>query len=277
MDKTSLGNRMKDYYENRSKLFLPRRTYTMIRVDGKAFHTFTRGLDRPFDEGFVEDMNWTAIYMCGNIQGAKLAYVQSDEISVLMTDFDKLTTDAWFDGNVQKITSVSASMATANFNYLRMQRYFAGDSYDNISKGFGVDRGVGEHFAAGTDLESVKDDIASFVNYMPINPKLAMFDSRVFTLPYSDEVINYFVWRQRDCVKNSISSLAQSLYSHTELKGKNGSDMQEMCWQKGKNWNDLPAGLKRGRFIVKTEEGWKVADYDITKQREEFSKLIPKQ
>ena len=118
----SLGDRMKEFYEKRAQTFLPRRAYTMIRVDGKAFHTFTRGLDVPFDHDFMADMNKTAMALCDEIQGAQFAYVQSDEISVLLTDFKKFGTDAWFDGNVQKMVSISASIATAEFNKFRMKR-----------------------------------------------------------------------------------------------------------------------------------------------------------
>lgn len=120
--KDSLGDRMKEFYENRSRNFLPRRTYVIIRVDGKAFHTFTRGLESPFDDGFSDDMNATAKYMCKYIMGAKFAYVQSDEISIVLTDFDKLGTQAWFDNNIQKMASISASMATRAFNEVRLKR-----------------------------------------------------------------------------------------------------------------------------------------------------------
>ena len=78
--------RIKNNYEGRSRTFLTRRTPVIIRLDGKAFHTYTRGLDKPFDEGLIEDMQQAAIYLCQNIQGAKCAYVQSDEISILVTD-----------------------------------------------------------------------------------------------------------------------------------------------------------------------------------------------
>ena len=114
--KDDLGTRMKTQYEQRTRTWLPRRTYTIIRLDGKAFHTFTRGMERPYDERFMNAMDYTAMHLCLEIQGAVMAYVQSDEISILLTDFDKITTDAWFDGQVQKMVSVSASMATAFFN-----------------------------------------------------------------------------------------------------------------------------------------------------------------
>lgn len=210
MEKSALGTRMKENYENRTRLSLPRKSYTIIRLDGKSFHTFTKGLIRPFDSGFVEDMNTTAKYLCKNIMGAKLAYVQSDEISILLTDFETISTEAWFDNNLQKMASVSASMATRAFNEARIKR-------------LGVD-----------------------------NMKWAEFDSRVFQIPQRTEVINYLIWRQNDAVRNSILSLAQSLYSHGELKNKNSSDMQELIFQKGINWNDLDPSLKRGRIIRKT-------------------------
>src|SRR5688500_7163895 len=101
--KDDLGNRMKDFYENRTRILLPRRAYTIIRLDGKAFSKFTKGLNRPFDYDFMRDMNQTAEYLCSEIQGAKFAYTQSDEISILVTDFDKLETSAWFDNNLQKM------------------------------------------------------------------------------------------------------------------------------------------------------------------------------
>jgi len=115
MKKDSIGNRMKSNYENRYRLFLTRRTPVIMRLDGKAFHTLTRGLDKPFDQQFSDTMNSTSQFLCSEIQGAKCAYVQSDEISILITDYDKLTTDAWFDYNIQKMTSVSAGLASAYF------------------------------------------------------------------------------------------------------------------------------------------------------------------
>lgn len=260
--KDALGDRMKSFYEDRTRILLPRRTYTIIRVDGKAFHTYTRGLKRPFDQGLIEDMNETAAFLCKNIQGAKLAYVQSDEISILLTDFDSISTDMWFDGNIQKMTSISASLATARFNELRMIRYFS-VNWDNIA--VENDKTIGEHFEPGTDLQQVSDDIASFINYLPINRKLAMFDARVFQIPQSVEVENYFIWRQQDATRNSISSVAQSLYSPKELHGKKTDEMQEMIFQKGINWNDYSFREKRGGVIAKVEEEIKASQMGFKK------------
>jgi len=169
-------------------------------------------------------MNDTALYLCRHIQGAQFAYVQSDEISILLTDFEKITTDAWFNNNVQKMASISASMATREFNRSLMEYRFS---------------------EAKTDKEKLIDYCALAADCI----SLAEFDSRVFTLSDIHETENYFVWRQKDCTRNSITSVAQSLYSHKELHGKNSSEKQEMIFQKGQNFNDYPIGCKRGRFI----------------------------
>jgi len=241
--KEAIGDRMKDQYENRTRYFLPRRTYTIIRADGKAFHTFTRGFNKPFDHSLVDAMNYTAEKMCEEIQGAAFAYVQSDEISLLLTDFANIGTSAWFDGNIQKMASVSASIATAYFNQKMREQY-------------------------------------------PDMDPIAMFDSRVFTIPDPVEAENYFVWRQQDCIRNSISMVAQSLYSHKELHGKNTGEMQEMSFKKGVNWNNVRDDLKRGRFVMKEtfespsgqiRSRWFVsAAFEITKERERFSEMIPR-
>lgn len=201
----TIDDRMKDYYEKRGRRYLTRRTPVVIRIDGKAFHTYTKGLDKPFDSLLVADMQATALQLCKQIQGCKFGYVQSDEISLLLTDYDTLQTDAWFDYCQNKMESIAASIATAEFNFLRVSVF---------------------------------------------NTNLALFDARSFNIP-REEVCNYFVWRQQDATKNSISMLAQSLYSHKELQGKNGNEMQEMCFQKGKNWNNLPIAFKRGTAIYK--------------------------
>ena len=220
--KDQLGDRMKDFYEDRTRYKLTRRTNTIIRIDGKASHTYTKGLKRPFDGDLMEDMNKTTEYLCQNIQGAKFGYVQSDEISILITDYDDISTHAWFDGNLQKMASIAASLATAKFNQLRMARNVV-----DTEEGFN------------------SEGIMGF--------KLAMFDARVLQVPYQEEVLNYFIWRQQDATRNSISSVAQSLYSTKELNGKKTSDMQEMIFQKGINWNDYKPREKRGSLIRKVE------------------------
>ena len=232
--KDDLGTRMKERYENRSQILLPRRTYAILRLDGKAFHTFTASMQKPFDGCIVQVMDITAQVLCDEIQGAQFAYSQSDEISVLLTDFTVAKTDAWFDYNIQKITSIAGSLATAAFN-------------------------------------------ANLMALLGQYAKWALFDARVFVIPDPVEVSNYFVWRQKDWIRNSIQMLAQSLYSHKELHEKNCQDMHEMIHQKGQNWAKLPDRLKNGGFVVRNEERkWQIIPaWVFTQDRERLAKLIP--
>lgn len=115
MDKTSLGDRIKNNYEDRYRLKLTRRTPVIIRLDGKAFHTLTKKCDKPYDKKFAASMDIAAMRLFENVQGCKAAYCQSDEISLLITDFDRLATSAWFDYNIQKMASIAASMASVCF------------------------------------------------------------------------------------------------------------------------------------------------------------------
>lgn len=212
MDKTSLGDRMKKY-EGAFKHVLPPRMPVIIRVDGRAFHTLTRPLNRPFDNSFVIVMNKVAVALCEEIQGAQIAYVQSDEISVLVHNYKKFSSQGWFDNEVQKMVSISAAVASARFT------------------------------KASPVIWPEKKGTTT----------MAQFDSRVFVLPEA-EVANYFIWRQQDFERNSVQMLARSLYSHRECNNKNNADLQEMCWKKGQNWNDLPISLRRGRCILRDHD-----------------------
>ena len=122
----NLGNRMKTYYEQIPKTRLMRRTPVAIRLDGKAFHTFTKGFKKPFDEVLIKSMQETMKYLCENIQGCVLGYTQSDEITLILVDYKNLNSCAWFDYEVQKMCSVSASTATMAFNkffYKNVEEY----------------------------------------------------------------------------------------------------------------------------------------------------------
>ena len=213
--KDSLGDRMKTY-ESCSKNYLTRRMPVIIRLDGKAFHTLTRKLEKPYDIDFRDLMLLTAKYLVGNVMNCKLAYVQSDEISLLLVDYGTLQTDAWFSNNVQKMVSVSASMATAKFN-----------SMLNVPQMF---------------PQSKRDDIKQ---------EFAMFDSRVFNLP-REEVVNSFVWRQQDATRNSIQGLGQKYYSQKQLNGKSCNKIQDMLMlDKSINWNNVDTYFKRGGCVTR--------------------------
>lgn len=228
MDKTTLGDRMKNNYENISRYYLTRRMPVIIRIDGKSFHTFTRGFKKPFDDVFVKTMQDTTKYLCENIQGCVLGYTQSDEISLVLVDYAELTTDAWFGNNLQKMCSVSASMATMAFN-----KFF----YGNMPA---------DEENSGTYYKALE--------------KGAMFDSRVFTIP-KEEVCNALIWRQQDATRNSIQSVGQANFSQKELHGKSCNNIQDMLMiQKGINWNDYATTLKRGSCCIKVDDG--LTEYD---------------
>ncbi len=223
MKRDDLGNRMKTFYEQIPKTRLMRRTPVVIRIDGKAFHTFTRGFKRPFDDVLIKTMQETAKYLCENIQGCQLAYTQSDEISLLLIDYQRFETSAWFDYEIQKMCSISASMATMAFN-----RIFS----ETVS-----------------DLKI--DNTKPMDKYFGAVYSGAMFDARVFNIP-KEEATNYFYWRQLDASRNSIQMVGQANFSHKELQNKSCNDIQDMLMtQKGINWNDYPTYQKRGSCVVR--------------------------
>lgn len=243
MDKTSLGDRMKNNYENVNRFYLTRRMPVIIRVDMRAGHTFTKGMNKPFDDVFVKTMQDTMKYLCENIQGCVLGYTQSDEISLVLTDYAELTTDAWFGNNLQKMCSVSASMATLTFN-----KAFNDNIVKYIDNNLDADCGVTKDLTEYTKI---------LIN---ARNKGAMFDSRVFTIP-KEEVCNYFIWRQQDSTRNSIQSVGQANFSQRELNGKSCNDIQDMLMtQKSINWNDYATTLKRGSCCIKIDDG--ITKYD---------------
>ena len=226
----SIGTRMREY-EHVTRTYLPRRIPAIIRVDGKAFHSFTKGLEKPFDNFFRNVMQLTMQYMCENIQGCMFGYTQSDEISLLLTDYETIATDAWFDYNIQKMCSVSASMATLAFNRFWVEKFQM--RIDDLDE---------EAWSAGT---SYMVDI--------IQPKMftAMFDARVFSIP-KDEVCNYFIWRQQDATRNSIATVGQTYFGQKDLNGRSQNEIQEMLWQQhGINWNAYPIAYRRGACCSK--------------------------
>ena len=232
--KDGLGDRMKRYEMLWRRQFVPRLPL-IVRVDGKAFHTLTRDLNRPFDANFGSAMHAVALALCKEIPGAMLAYTQSDEISVLVRDDQSLTTQAWFDKEADKIVSVTAGIASAEMT---------------------------AHLGSGVR---------------------AVFDSRAFVLP-REEVVNYFIWRQQDATRNSVS-----MASHAELTKKLGktqaqdtlhnkswAEQQEVLFATcGINWNDYPAMWKRGVCVVPGYEERSGQNGPILRRIWEIDKEIP--
>ena len=266
MKKDSLGDRMKQY-EGIPKTSLMRRNPVIIRIDGKAFHTFTRGFQRPFDDIFIESMQETMKYLCENIQGCKIGYCQSDEISLLITDYENINTAAWFDYQVQKMCSIAASMATLAFNRVFSKVFYKWGN-ENLP-----DWDVG-----GTN-KPVDEKLIKLCNiYESASEKGATFDARCFSIS-KEEVCNYFLWRQNDCVRNSIQMVAQANFSHKQLQNKSCDELQEMLWQeKNINWNDFETVKKRGSCCTKTGKHT-IVDIQTGEQKErliwEIDKDIP--
>lgn len=262
----ALGDRMKDYYENRSKTYLTRRTPVIIRVDGCHFHTYTKGLKRPFDEVFIKVMQMTTKDLCENIQGCKIAYVESDEISLLLTDYDTLQTDAWFEYSVQKICSVAASMAAMFFNrnWLKVTEQFYKDFVEDNWR-----EDENERYYNNVLLK--KAELGGY------------FDARAFNIP-KEEIINYFIWRQNDATRNSIQSLGRAHFSQKELMGLNNSQIQDKLHEeKGVNWNNCSVVAKRGTCVKRNmneeKSNW-IIDTNIpifTQDRNYIEEVLPKE
>lgn len=215
MRNIGLGDRMKQY-EQVTQVRLIRRMPVILRLDGKSFHRFTRGFEKPFDPVMLTAMQNTMQELCSRVEGCVLGYTQSDEISLVLCGYQQLDTEAWFGNKLQKLCSISASICTSAF-----QKYF--------------------REAAST---------LGYTDYLK-RADQANFDSRAFNLPM-EEVNNYFVWRQRDAIRNSIQATAQAYFSHKQLNGVNCKKALEMLQtEKQVNWNEFHTSLKRGTCCIK--------------------------
>ena len=240
--KTGLGDRMKGY-ENINRNHLISRMPVVLRLDGKAFHTFCRKFDKPFDKVMVKTMQETMRYLCEHIQGCVLGYTQSDEITLVLVDYETFDTCSWFDNNIQKMVSVAASMATYVFNKTMMSYSGFGDIYRKKVEDLG-----------------------------------GLFDCRAFNVP-KEEVTNCVLWRQQDAIRNSKQSLGQAHFSAKELHKKSTDEIIEMVKEKtGIVWDELPVDVQRGSCCIKGEDGKWFIDRNIpifkNEGREYIEKLI---
>ena len=221
-----IDDRMKRY-EQPTRAFLTPRMPAILRVDGRSFHTYTKGFEKPFDIDVMKCMEAVAVALCKQVSTAKLAYGQSDEVSVLMVDYARHDTQQYFDGEVSKICSICASIATLAFNeQMEMCRM----SYD-----------IDDSRSALMRKKSMK----------------AMFDARVFSVPKED-VANYFVWRRQDAVRNSISSLGQAHFSHKQMHGlKTPEIISKLQSEKSIDWHALHWRSKEGFYLCKNPQSGK--------------------
>jgi tRNA(His) guanylyltransferase len=210
MSVKTLSDRMKQY-EKVTDVTLPFRVPIVGRIDGKAFHTFTKGEDKPFSREITRLFRDSMVELCDSVQGCVFGYTQSDEISFVIRTDQSEETDPWYSNRLQKIASVASSIVTAYFN---------------------------KHFS--------KD-------------KLARFDCRVFTLPNIEEVMNYILWRQRDCVRNSVSMVAQHELGKimgrktalAALHGVNADGQIQMLKENNIDYYDYNQGNRMGFIAYK--------------------------
>ena len=270
MGTSDISARMKEYEKN-AKTTLMKRTPVVVRVDGRGFSKFTKKFEKPFDKVMTKTMQQTMKYLCENIPGCVLGYTQSDEITLVLVDYDDINKGVFFDYDVQKLCSVIASMCTMSFN-----RNFA-ENVNDLYLSF-----------AGEEIEEeiIKADAESYLlTHERYSKSLwcAMFDCRVFNVP-KDDVTNCIYWRQVDATRNSIQAAAYANFSTKEIDHKNTSQMQDMLMlQKGINWNNYPTESKRGSCCIKKNiPGSKRKKWEIDREipifkgdgREYIEKLI---
>lgn len=223
-----LGQQFKEH-EAKWESALPSQVPVIMRLDGKAFHTFTRGFVKPFSSVLHNAMADTAAALCKEIQNARFAYTQSDEISILIYEQSDRS-QPWFGNRIQKMCSVAGSLCANVFN-------------DSLAS---------QHLLAARDAmrEGMTDAQVRGEYFDKFKVGRANFDVRVFSLP-KEEVQDYFRWRQEDAVRNSVSMLAQAHFSHRKLHKKNRRDMLAMLQSKGISWKDLEDWKKSGSVIIK--------------------------
>lgn len=227
-----------EYYRSLTDYQLMPNSYVLVMVDGHKFSKVIKNkFNKPFDDDFVKMMNETAKYLCEQVQGVKFAYIQSDEISLLITDFDTPQTDSFFSFRLCKMQSLIAAMSSAKFNQLMYKYHLKKHSYD-------------------TTLEDCEDTLYKVSDCIKLIDKLPcyQFDCKVWTVPNANDVFAWFLYRQTDCIKNSKAQTAQTYLPHEELTGLTSDEMIAKCKEeKGIDWYTFPNAWKYGRIIQKIE------------------------
>ena len=229
--KDELGKRMKDY-ENEYNQKLVKKLPVIIRIDGRAFHTFTKKLNKPFDDLLIDSMQETMRYLCKNIAGCVFGYCQSDEISLLLQDYKNEETQPWFEYRLNKLCSVAASMATFAFN-----RAFENNTMEYIDN---------DRTTEGSEFMDRLNVLTKCCE------KGATFDARAFTLPFN-EVTNYFYWREADAMRNSVEMVGHANFSAKQLHKVNNDGIKKMLLEKGIDYDKIPTYKQRGVCCIKTK------------------------
>lgn len=206
------------FYEQTSSSQFFKMIPVIARLDGRAFHTFTKGLDRPYDKR-LSDLMIKTTKMLVKATNARCGHTQSDEISLVWLA-EEWESDIFFSGKLQKMNSLLASMASTYFNL--MLPNFLPEKAEKIQNWVALEEG---------------------------ESPIPQFDSRVFQVPTDFEACNCFIWREQDATRNSVQMAARAYYSHNECHLKDCSQLQEMLFQAGVNWNNYPGFFKRGTYV----------------------------
>lgn len=251
--KDSLGDRMKQYEAVNDRILVPKMPF-IIRVDGKAFHTYTRGLKKPFDEILGDTMREVTTKLCEEIPGAVLGYTQSDEITIVCKYTDRIVSQAWFNGRVRKIETIAASKATKWFNKLFTENM--------VEYELEYTRKIMHREA--TDI--TREDYKKYDAVLRKKAGTAEFDARVFNLPEWD-CINNVIWRQQDAIRNSVEMVGHANFSAKELHKVSCEGIKEMLKdQKGIDWEtDFNCYQKYGAFCYKVETQKEIKGKTVTR------------
>jgi len=246
----TLGERM-NYYRSMGEMKITPKSYVLAMLDGRSFSKrWKNKLDKPFDDGFISDMNETAKYLCENIAGCRLAFVQSDEISLFLCDYENEETQPWFDYRMTKMLSLSAAMATGKYNQLRLVRELQDTINDNQifvdeeDEPYKQIRNGKEILIPPGKVYTIYDQIRDF--------KLSEFDSKFWSVPERNDAVAWFIYRQNDCIRNSVLQSGYTYFSHKELMNKKTDEIKDkLFFDKDVNWNEYSDGKKYGRVIYK--------------------------
>ena len=236
-----------EYYRSLTDYKILPNSNMIIMLDGHSFSKkVKKAFKRPFDDVFIDAMNKTAQYLCGSIQGAKIAYVQSDEISILVTDYDTPMTDSYFGYRLCKIQSIAAGMASAYFTKLMIGNIIR-------KKVAEADRNGKDNYGNTSAAKDRKEiDFEKIVDNAPLYD----FDCKAWAVPNENDAYAWFLYRQIDCVRNSRQQAAQAYLSHKKLMGLSAEKQAELLKaETGIDWaTAYEQGKRYGRFIYKENE-----------------------
>lgn len=222
-----------EYYRSLGERRLMPNGYVLMMLDGRSFSKLIKNkFEKPFDKKFINMMNETAKYLCENISGIKFAYVQSDEISLLIKDEPE--SGSFFGLRMTKLLSIAASLATGKFNQLMMLEKLSNEvSYGSV------------------DFTKMYDTVTK--------TKLCEFDCKVWNVPNENDAYAWFLYRQLDCIRNSKQQTAQSWFSQKVLAGNSADKQIEMLKEQHNiDWNGFDDTVKYGRLIKKVDVEMKI-------------------